>query len=39
MSYEVKGGLFDQQIMKKGKGQVPIKGTGIYEKEIDLMKL
>lgn len=24
-SYEVKGGLFDQQIMKKGKGQVPIK--------------
>lgn len=25
-SYEVKGGLFDQQIMKKGKGQVPIKG-------------
>lgn len=25
-SYEVKGGLFDQQLMKKGKGQVPIKG-------------
>lgn len=25
-SYEVQGGLFDQQIMKKGKGQVPIKG-------------
>lgn len=24
-SYEVKGGLFDQQLMKKGKGQVPIK--------------
>ncbi|MCH5267665.1 MAG: type II CRISPR RNA-guided endonuclease Cas9 [Lachnospiraceae bacterium] len=24
-AYEVKGGLFDQQIMKKGKGQVPIK--------------
>lgn len=24
-SYEVKGGLFDQQIMKKGKGQVPVK--------------
>ena len=23
---EVKGGLFDQQIMKKGKGQIPIKG-------------
>ena len=26
-AYEVKGGLFDQQIMKKGKGQVPIKGS------------
>ena len=26
-SYEVRGGLFDQQIMKKGKGQVPIKGN------------
>jgi len=25
-AYEVKGGLFDQQIMKKGKGQIPIKG-------------
>ena len=25
--YEAKGGLFDQQIMKKGKGQVPIKGS------------
>lgn len=25
-AYTVKGGLFDQQIMKKGKGQVPIKG-------------
>lgn len=25
-SYEVGGGLFDQQLMKKGKGQVPIKG-------------
>lgn len=24
-SYEVRGGLFDQQIVKKGKGQVPIK--------------
>ena len=24
-SYEVKGGLFDQQILKKGNGQVPIK--------------
>lgn len=26
-SYEVKGELFDQQLMKKGKGQVPIKGS------------
>lgn len=26
-SYEVQGGLFDQQLMKKGKGQVPIKGS------------
>lgn len=26
-SYEVKGGLFDQMILKRGKGQVPIKGT------------
>ena len=26
-SYEAKGGLFDQQIMKKGKGQIPIKGS------------
>lgn len=26
-SYRVKGGLFDQQLMKKGKGQVPIKGS------------
>lgn len=26
-TYEVKGGLFDQQIMKKGKGQVAIKET------------
>ena len=25
-SYEVTGGLFDQQLMKKGKGQIPIKG-------------
>lgn len=24
-SYEVTGGLFDQQLMKKGKGQVPVK--------------
>ena len=26
-SYTVKGGLFKQQILKKGKGQVPIKGS------------
>lgn len=26
-AYEVKGGLFDQQIMKKGKGQIPIKNN------------
>ena len=26
-SYKVKGGLFDRQLMKKGKGQVPIKGN------------
>lgn len=26
-SYQQKGGLFDQQLMKKGKGQVPIKGN------------
>ncbi len=26
-SYKVKGGLFDQQLMKKGKGQVPVKGS------------
>ena len=26
-AYEVKGGLFDQQLVKKGKGQIPIKGT------------
>ncbi len=26
-AYEVKGGLFDQQIMKKGKGQISIKGN------------
>ena len=25
-AYEARGGLFDQQLMKKGKGQVPIKG-------------
>ena len=26
-SYEAKGALFDLQLMKKGKGQVPIKGS------------
>lgn len=26
-AYEVTGGLFDQQPMKKGKGQVPVKGN------------
>ena len=26
-SYEVGGGLFDQQLMKKGKGQIPIKSS------------
>lgn len=26
-SYEVDGGLFDQQLLKKGKGQVPIKSS------------
>ena len=26
-SYEVSGGLFDQQLMKKGKGQVPVKSS------------
>jgi len=26
-SYRVSGGLFDQQLMKKGKGQVPVKGS------------
>ena len=26
-AYEVKGGLFDQNILKKGKGQIPIKGS------------
>lgn len=27
-SYKQQGGLFDQQIMKKGKGQVPLKSDG-----------
>lgn len=35
-SYEVTGGLFDQQLMKKGKGQVPVKGSD--ERLRDLQK-
>lgn len=35
-SYVVKGGLFDQQLMKKGKGQVPIKGSD--ERLSDIQK-
>lgn len=35
-SYRVKGGLFDQQLMKKGKGQVPIKGSD--ERLVDIGK-
>ncbi len=34
-SYEVSGGLFDQQLMKKGKGQVPIKGSDERLQQID----
>lgn len=43
-AYEVQGGLFKQQPMKKGKGQVPLKGSdmrlhdiakyGGYDKEV-----
>ena len=33
--YEVKGGLFDQQIMKKGKGQVPIKSSDARLSDIE----
>lgn len=35
-SYEVTGGLFDQQLMKKGKGQVPSKGSD--ERLLDIQK-
>lgn len=35
-AYEVKGGLFDQQIMKKGKGQVAVKGSD--ERLSDIQK-
>lgn len=34
-SYKQGGGLFDQNILKKGKGQVPIKGSG---KRSDISK-
>ena len=34
-SYEAQGGLFDQQLMKKGKGQVPIKGSDERLKNIE----
>lgn len=34
-SYEVKGALFDLQLMKKGKGQVPIKGGNERLADID----
>ena len=36
-AYEVKGGLFDQNILKKGKGQIPIKG-GADERLCDINK-
>lgn len=35
-AYEVNGGLFDQQIMKKGKGQIPIKSSD--ERLSDIQK-
>lgn len=34
-AYKQQGGLFDQQIMKKGKGQVPIKNDGSPIGNID----
>lgn len=34
-SYEVQGGLFKQQIVKKGKGQVPIKGSDVRLQNIE----
>lgn len=34
-AYEVKGGLFDQQIVKKGKGQIPIKGSNDRLSDIE----
>lgn len=35
LSYEAKGGLFDQQLMKKGKGQVPVKGSNFRLTDIN----
>lgn len=34
-SYEVRGGLFDQMPMKKGKGQVPLKGADERLRDIN----
>lgn len=34
-NYQVKGGFFDQQLMKKGKGQVPIKENDERLRDID----
>lgn len=33
-AHEATGGLFDQQLMKKGKGQIPIKGNDDRLKDI-----
>lgn len=34
-AYEAKGGLFKQQLLKKGKGQVPVKGSDERLKSIE----
>ncbi len=34
-SYQEKGGLFDQQLMKKGQGQVPVKGCNERLSDIE----
>lgn len=34
-SYEVSGGLFDQQLLKKGKGQVPVKSSDPRLRDIE----
>lgn len=34
-SYQVKGQLFDQQLMKKGKGQIPVKGSDSRLRNIE----